>query len=109
MVRSVRFGSPSEPPPLNASIVARPHYEWRDHEWMNNRHAFASWFDRPMAVYEVHLGSWMRVTEESNRYLSYQKLADRLVPYVKEMGFTHIELLPVMEHPFSGSWGYQVI
>ena len=62
-----------------------------------------------MAVYEVHLGSWARVPEEGDRYLSYAELAERLIPYVKEMGYTHIELLPVMEHPFSGSWGYQVI
>jgi len=109
MLKSDPFGFAFELPPLNASIVAAPHYEWRDHAWMNNRDAFGSWFDKPMAVYEVHLGSWMRVPEESNRYLSYQELADRLVPYVKEMGYTHIELLPVMEHPFSGSWGYQVI
>ncbi len=65
--------------------------------------------DRPMAIYEVHLGSWARVPEEGNRFLTYSELAHRLVPYVKEMGFTHIELLPVMEHPFSGSWGYQVL
>jgi 1,4-alpha-glucan branching enzyme len=62
-----------------------------------------------MAVYEVHLGSWRRVPERNNGYLTYRELAEQLVPYVKEMGFTHIELLPVMEHPFSGSWGYQVI
>ena len=62
-----------------------------------------------MAIYEVHLGSWARVPEEGNRFLTYRELAHRLVPYVKEMGFTHIELLPVMEHPFSGSWGYQVL
>ena len=62
-----------------------------------------------MAIYEVHLGSWARVPEEGNRFLTYREMAHRLVPYVKEMGFTHIELLPVMEHPFSGSWGYQVL
>ena len=67
-----------------------------------------SWFDRPMATYEVHLGSWARIPEEGDRYLTYAELAQRLIPYVKEMGYTHIELLPVMEHPFSGSWGYQV-
>ena len=71
--------------------------------------ASRAWFDKPMAVYEVHLGSWARVPEEENRYLTYGELAARLIPYVKEMGYTHIELLPVMEHPFSGSWGYQVI
>jgi 1,4-alpha-glucan branching enzyme len=62
-----------------------------------------------MAVYEVHLGSWARIPEDANRYLTYGELAERLIPYVKEMGYSHIELLPVMEHPFSGSWGYQVI
>jgi 1,4-alpha-glucan branching enzyme len=62
-----------------------------------------------MSVYEVHLGSWARVPEDGNRFLTYREMAHRLVPYVKEMGFTHIELLPVMEHPFSGSWGYQVL
>ena len=63
----------------------------------------------PISIYEVHLGSWARVPEDGNRVLSYVELADRLVPYVLEMGFTHIELLPVMEHPFAGSWGYQVL
>src|SRR6202048_2000372 len=61
-----------------------------------------------VSIYEVHLGSWARVPEENNRYLSYIESADRLVPYVKEMGYTHVELLPVAEHPFDGSWGYQV-
>ena len=77
--------------------------------WMATRPARGEWLDRPMSVYEVHLGSWARVPEERHRSLTYRELAERLVPYVKELGFTHIELLPVMEHPFAGSWGYQVI
>ena len=79
-----------------------------DADWMRDREAAGGWFSRPMAVYEVHLGSWARLSGETTHYLSYRDLAARLIPYVKEMGFTHIELLPVMEHPFSGSWGYQV-
>jgi 1,4-alpha-glucan branching enzyme len=109
VLKSDPFGFAFELPPLNASIVWAPSYQWRDNAWMSGRSSFESWFHRPMAVYEVHLGSWMRVPEDGNRYLSYTELAQRLVPYVKEMGYTHIELLPVMEHPFSGSWGYQVI
>ncbi len=76
---------------------------------MNDRTSFGGWHDRPMSIYEVHLGSWRRVPEEGYRYLTYRELARDLVPYVREMGYTHIELMPVMEHPFSGSWGYQVI
>jgi 1,4-alpha-glucan branching enzyme len=102
------FGFEFEAPPLSASIVCRPEHEWRDAEWMDGRSAKGCWFDRPMSVYEVHLGSWARVPDEEHRYLTYAELAERLVGYVKEMGYTHIELLPVMEHPFSGSWGYQV-
>jgi 1,4-alpha-glucan branching enzyme len=109
MLKSDPFGFAFELPPLNASIVCTPSYDWGDDDWVSSRQSFGSWFHRPMAVYEVHLGSWARVPAAGDRYLSYQELADRLVPYVKEMGYTHIELLPVMEHPFSGSWGYQVI
>jgi 1,4-alpha-glucan branching enzyme len=83
-------------------------YAWADAKWMEaraKRNAYAS----PMSIYEVHLGSWQRIPEDGDRYLSYSELADRLIPYVKELGFTHIELMPVMEHPFDGSWGYQVV
>ena len=79
------------------------------HDWMRDRASLDAWHERPMSVYEVHPGSWRRVPEEGNRYQTYRELAASLVPYVREMGYTHIELMPVMEHPFSGSWGYQVI
>jgi 1,4-alpha-glucan branching enzyme len=82
-------------------------YKWDDGDWMKER-ATRDQLNSPMSVYEVHLGSWQRVSEDGNRSLSYHELADRLIPYTKEMGFTHLELMPVMEHPFDGSWGYQV-
>jgi 1,4-alpha-glucan branching enzyme len=108
--KSDPFGVAFEQPPQTASIVHDASgYVWRDDEWMDKRRELGAWLDRPMSTYEVHLGSWARVPEEGNRSLTYRELAARLVPYVKEMGFTHIELLPVMEHPFTGSWGYQVI
>ncbi len=104
------YGRFFEVPPATASVVwDGPGYQWGDGDWMRDRPAANRWSDRPMSIYEVHLGSWQRVPEDGARPLSYRELADRLVPYVREMGFTHIELLPVMEHPFSGSWGYQVI
>jgi 1,4-alpha-glucan branching enzyme len=83
-------------------------FGWSDSEWMQKR-AQREPYASPMSIYEVHLGSWQRVAEDGDRFLSYIELADRLIPYVKELGFTHIELLPVMEHPFDGSWGYQVV
>jgi 1,4-alpha-glucan branching enzyme len=103
------FACRFEVPPNTASVIAtESHYEWGDDEWIRSRPSFNSWHDRPMSVYEVHLGSWRR-DDQDRRYLSYRELADLLVPYVSEMGYTHVELMPVMEHPFSGSWGYQVI
>ena len=100
----------SEVPPDTASVVwSDGGYEWRDQEWMRDRPSHGGWRERPMAIYEVHAGSWRRVTEEGNRFQTYRELAASLVPYVVEMGFTHIELMPIMEHPFGGSWGYQVI
>ena len=83
-------------------------YQWNDQDWMTAR-ASKNGYREPMSIYEVHLGSWRRVPEDHNRPLSYLELADQLVAYVKEMGFTHVELMPVMEHPFEGSWGYQVV
>jgi 1,4-alpha-glucan branching enzyme len=109
LLKSDPFGFAFEVPPLSASVVVRPDYTWGDDEWMESRARRNAWLREPMAIYEVHFGSWARVPEDHNRYLSYRELATRLIPYVKEMGYTHIELLPVMEHPFSGSWGYQVI
>ena len=82
-------------------------YSWGDHEWMQKR-AADDLYHKPMSVYEVHLGSWKRIPEQGNRPKSYRELADDLIPYVKSMNFTHIELMPVSEHPFDGSWGYQV-
>jgi 1,4-alpha-glucan branching enzyme len=102
------FAFACEVPPQSAALVATIEYEWQDREWMERRGELGCWFHRPMSVYEVHLGSWARIPEDGDRYLTYRELADRLIPYVKEMGYTHVELLPVMEHPYSGSWGYQV-
>jgi len=82
-------------------------FSWSDREWMENRRT-REWHKEPVSVYEVHLGSWARVPEENNRYLSYREFSDRLINYVLEMGYTHIELMPIAEHPFDGSWGYQV-
>jgi 1,4-alpha-glucan branching enzyme len=82
-------------------------YKWSDAEWMETRRR-RDWPKSPVSIYEVHLGSWRRKSEENNRQLSYLELSDTLLPYVLEMGYTHIELLPIAEHPFEGSWGYQV-
>ncbi|EDY21761.1 1,4-alpha-glucan branching enzyme [Chthoniobacter flavus Ellin428] len=82
-------------------------YKWDDAEWMENRKSKV-WHRSAMSIYEVHLGSWQRVVEDGNRYLSYRELTETLLPYVADMGYTHIELLPIAEHPFDGSWGYQV-
>jgi 1,4-alpha-glucan branching enzyme len=95
--------------PKSGSIVASLEgYGWNDDVWMHTR-GRREWLAEPISVYEVHLGSWRRVPEEGNRWLTYREIADQLIPYVKEMGYTHIELMPVMEHPFDASWGYQTI
>jgi 1,4-alpha-glucan branching enzyme len=96
----------NEVPPRTASRVWDLSYTWGDQGWMATRHA-RNTLSVPMAIYEVHLGSWRRVPEEGNRYLTYREVAPWLAEHVTRLGFTHVELLPVMEHPFYGSWGYQ--
>jgi 1,4-alpha-glucan branching enzyme len=95
--------------PKSASIVYDINkYSWNDGKWIDERPK-RNWLDSAMSVYEVHLGSWMRIPEEGDRFLTYSEIADTLIEYVKKMGFTHIELMPVQEHPLDASWGYQTI
>jgi 1,4-alpha-glucan branching enzyme len=102
------FARHYEAPPRTASLIyTAEDYQWGDGEWMRTRrdkNALAA----PISFYEVHLGSWMRVPEENNRSLSYREIAPKLARQVKDLGYTHIEIMPIMEHPFGGSWGYQV-
>jgi 1,4-alpha-glucan branching enzyme len=103
------YGFRSELRPNNGSVVAQlDKHPWKDADWLQNR-STRNWLEQPISVYEVHLGSWRRMPEENNRWLSYRELADQLIPYVKELGYTHLELLPIMEHPYDGSWGYQTL
>jgi 1,4-alpha-glucan branching enzyme len=95
-----------EKPPRTASVVWDLDYTWNDAAYFHNR-AAANTTHAPISIYEVHLGSWMRVPEEHNRPLTYRETAPRLADHVNRLGFTHVELLPIMEHPFYGSWGYQ--
>jgi len=103
------FGVHHETPPNTASVVWDLEYEWNDDEWMRNRRERNS-FEAPKSTYEVHLGSWRRTSDDGEtwRSMSYREIAHPLATYVKQMNFTHVELMPVMEHPFYGSWGYQV-
>jgi 1,4-alpha-glucan branching enzyme len=105
--KSDPFAFRTEVPPRTGSIVADLSYDWRDADWLDKR-ARVNALDAPWSIYEVHLGSWRRVPEDGNRPLSYREMAPQLADYVADLGFTHVELLPVMEHPFYGSWGYQV-
>lgn len=105
------FGFAMEERPRTGSVVTDlGRYQWRDKVWMQER-AQRQGLDAPISIYEVHLGSWRKIADENwgLRYLSYRELVDQLIPYVVEMGYTHIELLPIAEHPFEGSWGYQVL
>ena len=101
------FGFFQEEAPKTASVVWDQEFAWEDAAWMEARAKRQS-RQAPMSIYEVHLGSWMRAPDEGNRYLTYRELAPRLADHVESIGFTHVELLPIMEHPFYGSWGYQV-
>jgi len=107
LLKSDPYGFGAEGPPKSASVVRRiDGFAWGDQSWMEQR-VRRNWLEEPVAIYEVHLGSWRR-DPETGELLSYRELAHQLVAYVREMGFTHVELLPVAEHPFDGSWGYQV-
>ncbi len=98
----------NEVAPKTASVVWDLDYQWQDKAWMNERHKRNS-LSSPMSIYEMHLGSWKRVVEDNNRSMTYQELAQHLPQYMKDLGFTHVQFLPVMEHPFYGSWGYQTL
>lgn len=103
------YGFFCEVSPQTASIVYDiNHFQWNDQEWMKNRENTQS-MNSPISIYEMHLGSWMRNPDKPNDFLSYTEIADRLVDYIQKMGYTHVEFLPVMEHPFYGSWGYQCL
>ncbi len=103
------YGFASELRPQTASIVwDLDRYAWRDTAWLERRKV-TPWLEAPVSVYEMHPGSWRRVPEENNRWLTYRELAAELIPYLIKMGFTHVELMPITEHPFDGSWGYQTI
>ena len=101
------FAQAMELPPSTASRVAASSYQWGDGEWMAQR-ATRDLHRSPVAIYEVHQGSWARVLEEGNRPLTYREMAPRLIEHVRRLGFTHVEFMPLAEHPFTGSWGYQV-
>jgi 1,4-alpha-glucan branching enzyme len=101
------FAYYSEHPPGTASVVWNLHYQWQDEKWMRGRHKNNS-LDKAISIYEVHLGSWWR-KDGAIEFANYRDIAEKLAEYVKEMGFTHVELLPIMEHPFYGSWGYQTV
>jgi 1,4-alpha-glucan branching enzyme len=107
-IKSDPYAFYSELRPGTASIVYDfGSYKWKDSEWISQRNS-CNPFDKPISIYEVHLGSWARVIEEDNRFLTYRELAEKLVGYVNNMGYTHVEFMPVCEHPFDGSWGYQI-
>jgi len=109
LLKSDPYGFRAELRPNTGSIVTRlDHHQWNDAGWMDWR-SRNDWLSSPIAIYEIHLGSWRRNAQDGWRWLSYGELADQLIPYLKQMNYTHVELMPVMEHPFDGSWGYQTL
>jgi 1,4-alpha-glucan branching enzyme len=108
-LKSDPYGFAAELRPNNASVVYDiDHYHWNDAAWLEARTA-RDWLHAPMSIYEVHAGAWRRKPEGGNRWVTYRELAEELIPYVKRMGYTHIELMPIMEHPLDASWGYQTV
>ncbi|MGB0036749.1 MAG: 1,4-alpha-glucan branching protein GlgB [Candidatus Acidiferrales bacterium] len=108
-LKSDPYGFAAELRPRSASIVCNiDRYSWGDREWLEDRTA-RDWLHSPMCIYEVHVGSWRRKTADGDKWLTYRELAAELIPYVKRMGYTHIELMPIMEHPLDASWGYQTV
>ena len=103
------YGFWSEKRPKSASVVSGLSYEWKDEEWLERR-ASSDHFKKPLNIYEVHLGSWRRHTDrpKEDQFMTYTEIADELIPYAKDMGYSHLEILPVMEHPLDDSWGYQL-
>jgi 1,4-alpha-glucan branching enzyme len=103
------YGFAGELRPKNASVVVNiDRHEWKDGAWLEARRT-RDWLHAPMSIYELHPGAWRRRESEANRWLTYREMADELIPYVKQLGFTHIELLPITEHPLDASWGYQTV
>lgn len=105
--KSDPFALQCELPPKTASIVSTTWYEWNDRSWMQKRHEKNA-LNKPVSVYEMHLGSWLRDVNAPDIFLNYRRIAKKLVPYLREMNFTHVEFMPVMEHPYYPSWGYQI-
>ena len=107
LLKADPFAFATEVPPGTASVVCDPAYEWNDDHWMKRRDE-TDWLHAPVSIYEMHMASWRTKPEEGNRPLTYREMADELPAYLTDLGFTHVEFLPVAEHPFGGSWGYQV-
>ena len=104
------YAAYTEIPPNTSSIVFESKYKFKDQHWLADRGSESKreHFRRPLSIYELHFGSWRRITEEGNRPLTYREMAPALADYVKELAFTHVEFLPLKEHPYGPSWGYQV-